>query len=157
MHKFLHDYTYKQVRDAELETTYFWSTFKPFVKLVYFNYEKHVNGYLVKEKPLVQDLYLTSVKAGIFSLQNMCLSDESQDILEKEELTDFMICLPWYAPDDLKDDARLMVEIMSEKVKPHPPTLMNIVKARLASWCMPLEEVMSPSFVDKIHERLYEL
>ena len=157
MQRFLREYTYEEVREAEKMTGFFWTTYKPFVNLIYFNYEQHLDSDLVKEKPLVKDLYLTSICAGIFSLKNMCLSDQMQDILEKEKLTDFLLCLPWYVPNDLKVDARMMVQLMSEKVKPNPPMLMNIVKARLATLYMPLDEVMSPSFTDKIHHRLYEL
>ena len=154
MHKFLCNTTYEQVHEAEEKATYFWSTIKPFVRLVYFCYEKHSSSLPANQNQLLKDLYLTSVRAGIFSLQNMSLSEDYKDIIEKEELTDYLTCLPWYVPEVLREDAELLVQLVNMKIKPQPPQLVNIVKGYLASYCFTLEEVMSPLFIDTLYQRL---
>ena len=154
MQTFLCSTTYNEVHSAEEEATYFWSTMKPFVNLVYFHYNKHINSLAVQQNQVLKDLYLSSVQAGIFSLQSMCLSDDFKDIIEKEELTDYLTCLPWYVPEVLREDAELLVQLVNMKIKLQPPKLVNIVKGYLASYCFTLEEVMSPLFTDTLYQRL---
>ena len=153
MQTFLCNTTYNEVHIAEEKAGYWWSTMKPFVHLVYFHYNKHIK-FLANENPVLKDLYLTSVQAGIFSLKNMSLSDIYKDIIEKEELTDYLTCLPWYVPQVLREDAELLVQLVNTKIKPQPPQLVNIVKGYLASDCFTLEEVMSPLFIDTLYQRL---
>ena len=145
--------TYEEIHEAEKQANYYWYTMKPFVNLVYSHY-KDSNSLPAMENQLLKDLYLTSVRTGIFSLQSMCLSDDFKDIIEKEELTDYLTCLPWYVPEVLREDAELLVQLVNMKIKPQPPQLVNIVKGYLASYCFTLEEVMSPLFTDTLYQRL---
>ena len=155
MKTFLCSTTYDEVHNAEKEAMYFWSTMKPFINLVYFHYDKHINSLAVQQNQVLKDLYLTSVQAGIFSLKNMSFSDDFKNIIEKEELTDYLTCLPWYVPEVLREDAELLVQLVNIKIKPQPPQLVNIVKGYLASYCcFTLEEVMSPLFIDTLYQRL---
>lgn len=149
---FLENVTHDEVHEAEISTNYFWSTFKPFVKLTYFHYAKKArSNKLVEEYPLLRKLYLQSMRAGIFSLKNMCLSNNCKEVLEKEKLVDFITCLPWYAPVELKADAQSLVRMMHGVVPPEPPSLTNIVKAMLASNTLSLDTVMGASFITDIH------
>ena len=154
MQTFLGSTTYDEVHNGEEEAMYFWSTMKPFVNLVYFHYNKHINSLAVQQNQVLKDLYLTSIQTGIFSLQSMCLSDDFKNIIGKEELTDYLTCLPWYVPEVLREDAELLVQLVNMKIKPQPPQLVNIVKGYLASYCFTLEEVMSPLFIDTLYQRL---
>ena len=157
MNKFIHRTTYQQVHEAEEQAEYHWCwcTMKPFVRLIYFHWNNHVNSLAVQQTQLLKDLYLTSIRAGILSLQSMCLSDDCKDVLENEELTDYLTCLPWYVPEVLREDAELLVQLVNIKIKPQPPQLVNIVKGYLASYCcFTLEEVMSPLFIDTLYQRL---
>lgn len=146
MKTFLRENTYDQLHEAELETTYFWSTYKPFVQLVYIHYHRLTSGPLAQKVPLIQPLLLTCLQAGIFSLQNMCLSEDSANILEKEELVDYLTCLPWCVPQELRGEAEVLVRIVGTKIRPRPPTLQNIVKATLACNNVALSEIMDPSY-----------
>ena len=106
---------------------------------------------------MILNLFLTSIRSGLFALKNTCLSEDSGEILEKEGLTDFLICLQWYITEELKDDAHTIVQLMSQRVKIAPPSLVNIVKARIASWCVPLERVLSIEYVDEVRAGVYKL
>ena len=155
MHIFLHNTTFIDVHIAEEQAGYWWSTMKPFVNLVYFHHDKNTNNFLANQNQVLKDLYLTSIRAGVFSLKTMSLSDIYKDQLEKEELTDYLTCLPWYVPEVLREDAELLVQLVNIKIKPQPPQLVNIVKGYLASYCcFTLEEVMSPLFIDTLYQRL---
>lgn len=154
MHKFLHSTTPRQVHEAEVIAGYFGTTFKPYVNICYFDFTRHCNSSVAQDVPLVSDVYLTSVHAGLFGLQNMSLTDDFKDIVDKEGLHDYLTCLPWYTTDRLKDEATLLVQLVNEKIKPTPPRLVNILKGYLAINCgFTLDEVMSPSF---INETLYQ-
>ena len=152
MSRFLQNVTHEEVHEAEISTNYFWSTFKPFVKLTYFHYaKKTTSNKLVEEYPLLRKLYLQSMRAGIFSLKNMCLSNNCKEVLEKEKLVDFITCLPWYTPAELKADAQSLVRMMHGVVPPEPPSLTNIIKAMLASNTISLDTVMEASFITDVH------
>ena len=151
MSKFLKNSTYELVHQAEIETCYFSSTIKPLVRLCYFHYEKEINTPTVQMTPVLKELYFTSVKAGIFSIQNISLSDDFKDIVDKEGLIDYLICLPWYVTKDLKDDAQLLVQLTAAKVKLQPPKLMNIAKACLTSSQFTLDEILSPCFIENLY------
>ena len=157
MRKFLKKYSCQQVKKVEDDAGYSWSTFKPLVHLVYFSYTRHAFTEQVNKKPLIRDLYLTSIESAIFCLNNACSSQACLSILEDEGLTDFIICLPWFIPKELKDRACEVVQLMSQGTKLQPPKLLNIVKAGLASWFLPLGELLSPSFIDHLFNHFYKM
>ena len=152
MQTFLEDHTYFTVREAESKTTYFWSTAKPLVCLAYFNYEQCSNN-----EDMVLKIHSMSVRAALFSLQNICLSNDGGKILEKEGLMDFLTCLPWYITKEVSASANEILEVLLQRgMRFTPPSLLNIAKARIAlSLCIPLDQTMSPEFVDKVRFNLY--
>lgn len=152
VNRFLQNVTHQEIHEAEVKTNYFWSTFKPFVNLTYFQYtKKTTSNKLVQEHPLLGELYIHSMRAGIFSLKNVCLSNNCKEVLEKEKLVDFITCLPWYVPAELKEDAQSLVRTMNGVVFPGPPRLTNIIKAMIAASTVSLDTVMAASFITDVH------
>ena len=156
MHKFLHYTKPELVHKAEVQTGYFDSTLKPYVTLCYFDYERKLRSPLCKEIPLLPQFYLMCVRAGIFSLQNMSHTEDFKEIIEKEGLHDYLTCLPWYMNDEeLREEAEVLRQLVQSKIKSSPPTLVNIIKGCLAiNTRFNLEELMSPSFIETLDQRL---
>lgn len=153
---FLQLYTVEEVLRIEVSAEYFWSTLKPFVNLVYFSYERKINSKLVKEKPLLHELYSYSLRATIFCLTVACTrGSDCIDVLEKENQIDFLICLPWYVNAQFRNEAQALVDVLSSKKRLDPPKLLNIAKARLAtiSGFTP-EEILNKTF--DIHRQFYQ-
>lgn len=150
MSRFLKVSTYQIIHQAEIDTCYFSSTIKPLVRLCYFHYEKAVKSSEVETIPSLKELYFISVKAGIFSLQNISLSEGFKEIVENEELVDYLVCLPWYVHNDLKEEADILVQLTAAKMKLQPPKLISIARACLTSCQFSLDDIMSPYFIDNL-------
>ena len=129
---FIDSTTCDEVHIAEIKTNYFWSTLKPIVKITYFHFETHANHYLVQNYPILRKSIQNSMIAGVFSLGNMILKDNFRTILDQEELTDFVVCLPWILPQEVLEEVRELAYSL-QKVTRTAPKLTNLMKARLAT------------------------
>ncbi len=154
MKKFLKKYSHtEQVKQAEKEAGYSWSTLIPLTNLVYFDFEKQTE--LVTANPLLRDLYMTSVQAGLFSLKIICSSPESIKIMQQEGIIDYMICLPWYINNKLSMDARDIAKLICQNTIPVPPRLVNIAKARICTWQgVTVDDMLSPSFIENVFTQI---
>ena len=157
MKTFLKKYSYSQVKEAEKEAGYSWSTLVPLTRLVYFDYRQQTSSNLVKDSPLVMDLYMTSIRAGLFSLKIICSSPESLKVMEQEGIIDFVFCLPWFVTEELQNDARAIVSLMSQNAIQRPPRLLNIAKAGIAMWHgVSIIDMLSPAFIENVFTQLHK-
>ena len=153
MKDFLDKTSCSEVHEAEIKTSYFWSTLKPIVKITYFHLDSHLANPVVDQYPDLRTLYITSMQAGLFSLGNMCLKDNFQDILDKEGLTDFVVCLPWLCPVQLRPKVQDLLWKLQSTVASSAPKLGNLVKAKLAATILSLDTVLEVDFVHHLHTR----
>ena len=88
-----------------------------------------------------------SLQLAIFTLQNLLGREDHRQILLKEGLLDFVICMPQYVPPSLRPQAEELVQMVvsSPDIPEGPPKLLNLVKARLAKMHFGLEEILSLS------------
>ena len=163
MQKFLQNTTYQEIHQAEVDTQHFWSTIKPILSLVYRtideytpeSYERYVsNSTLFGVEHFW--LYKTSLQVGLLTLKYVAISKNFKEIVEKEGLHDYLTCLPWYMNDEeLREEAEVLCQLVQSKIKSSPPTLVNIIKGYLAiNTRFNLEELMSPSFIETLDQRL---
>ena len=93
----------------------------------------------------VNDLLLQCAEVGVISLQNMMLREETRNILEKEEQIDFIVCMPWFLPQDSNPQKRAcqLVTALGNVMKLEPPSLLNIARAKLAADTFGLEQMLN--------------
>ena len=141
MESFLQANSYKNIREVEISLGYYSSIFTPYVKLAYIPNAPQGGGTSVGK------LQFVSLQLAIFALQNWLGREDHREVLLKEGLLDFVICMPQYVPSSLRPQAEELVQMVvsSPDIPEGPPKLLNLVKARLAKMYFGLEQVLSLS------------
>ena len=159
IHQFLKSADYKKIREHEKKNGYIWSTVTPIVKLVYFPRNNPSWTFCTyKASPVneeMRDLEDLCIEAGIFSLQNMMLCDETRGLLIAELLLDFVVCMPWHLTKGTNAHKRAcdLNTFLGQKMQIQPPSLVNMAKAKLATMHFGLETVVNaPSVHELVHE-----
>ena len=138
---FLQANSYEKIREAEISLKSTCSIFLPYVKLAY------IPNAPQAQRSSVGKLQLVSLQLAIFALQNCLGQDIHREILLKDGLLDFVICMPQYVPPSLRPQAEELVQMVvsSPDIPEGPPKLLNLVKARLAKMHFGLEKKLSLS------------
>ena len=142
MENFFQSTTYQTIMEREVKGDYVWSTFVPYVKLAY-----------IPDTPqpeAVRKLQLLSLQTVIFSLQNMLGRENHRQVLKREGLVDYVTCMPFYVAETFKPRARELVQMLASSgdLQVQAPTLVNLVKAKLAKMCFGLEGVLTMSVAE---------
>lgn len=140
MSQFLESTTYEQIRDCEIKHWYVWQTFMPYVKLAFIPNTIE----LTKDQRTMQIL---SLRLIIFGLQNMLGRSKHREVLLQENLLDYIVSMPWFVPDPLKQQAKELVLMLAgyPDVMMQPPRLLSITKASIAKTHLGLEKVVNLS------------
>lgn len=147
MEDFLKIATYETLREGEIKHWYVWSTFLPYIKLMYFPEPPH------EASDTMNRLHMLSLQTALLSLQNMLGRDNHKEVLLKECLEDYITCMPAYLPSALRSQAEELVRVVSSgNVQLQPPSLVNLVKAKLAKLHFGLVRVVSMSVGEIINE-----
>ena len=150
MSTFLKATTYDVIMKGEVEHWYVWSTFIPYVKLLYMP-----EASSAQLDPLRQ-LTLLSLETVLFGLLNMLGRENHRQVLDCEGLVDYVVLSPSYVPQSLRHLARQLVQLLASSgdLRIQPPALVSIVKARLAKVHFGLERVLKMSVGEIISEIL---
>ena len=148
MENFFQNTTYQAIMEEEAKNGFIYVTFIPYVKLAY-----------IPDTPqpeAVRKLQLLSLKTVIFSLQNMLGRENHRQVLKREGLVDYVTCMPFYVAETLKPRARELVQMLASSgdLQVQVPTLINLVKAKLAKMCFGLEGVLAMSVSELISKTL---
>ena len=113
----------------------------PYVKLAFIPDEAET---LTNDFRTMQDL---SLRLTIFSLQNMLGRSKHREVLLQERLLDYVVCMPWFVPQSLKQQAKDLVLMLAAfpEMNMQPPSLLSISKAYLAKAHLGLEKVVKLS------------
>lgn len=141
MQAFLSSTSYETIRDGEIKQWYVWSTFIPYIKLLY------IPHCPIPSDGMMRKLQLLSVEMILFGLMNMLSRENHRAVLVKEGLVDYIICCPNYVPETLKDNAQKLVHLVTSSfdIRRQPARLTNMVKAGLAKVHFGLEQILSLS------------
>lgn len=150
MRDFLNSTSYETIKDGEIKHWYVWSTFMPYVKLLYLP-----NCPLPKDG-MMRKLQLYSLEMILFGLKNMLSRPNHRAVLEKEGLIDYITCCPDHVPETLKSQAKELVQLVTfdSDIHQQPPKLDNIVKAHLAKMHFGLEQILSLSVSEIVTDLL---
>lgn len=150
MEEFLKKATHQDLMEGEVKQWYVWSTFLPYIKLVY----------LPESSPspsceVTRQLHMLSLRTVLLSLQNMLGRDNHREVLFKEGLEDYVMCMPAYVPEILRGQAKKLVEIaVGWRTLQQPPKLVNLVKAKLAKMHFGLQRVVEMTVGEIVSETL---
>ena len=150
MEDFLKTATYKSVMEGEVKHWYVWSTFLPYIRLLYLPETSQVHD----RSEVMQRLHMLSLRTVLLSLQNMLGRENHREVLLQEKLEDYITCSPTYVPSSLRDQAKELVRIVSNGVQLQPPRLVNLVKAKLAKCHFGLERIVHMSVGEIVNEAL---
>ena len=148
MTEFLATADYRQIMKGEVDHWYVWSTFLPYIKLFYMpkrkglNSNGQTNG--ASSDMTTEKLRMIGLRTILLALMNMLSRSNHREVLWKEQLQDFVTCVPSYVPETLRPQAKELVRIVaSDRYQLQPPKLLNLVKAKLAQAHFGLETVLS--------------
>ena len=141
--------TYQSLREGEIKHWYVWSTFLPYIKLVYLPDPPPEET----TSDNMNRLHMLSLQTVLLSLQNMLGRENHRDVLMKESLEDFITCMPAFVPHALRSQAKELVRVVGGGAyQLQPPTLVNLVKAKLAKLHFGLVRVVNMSTGEIINE-----
>lgn len=149
MEDFLNTATYQALMEGEVKHWYVWSTFLPYIRLVYLPETTQAPS-----SELVQQLHMLGLQTILLSLQNMLGRDNHREVLFKEGLEDYITCIPAYVPGSLRGQAEELVRVVGSGVQLQPPRLVNLVKAKLAKVHFGLQHVVHMTVGELINEAL---
>ena len=125
-----------------LEKQYYWSTFVPFLELIYFP-EAHSLLHESDSITVHKELNILCVRTGLMCMQYVCLADNATSVIKYEGLMDYITCAPWLMPTrPLQTSARCLVLLALDKIALQPPSLTCLIKAQLAAHCCGLQRVL---------------
>lgn len=154
MTDFLNIATYQEVMKEEVKLWYVWSTFVPYIKLIYLKSPPLTNG-TASQSSIMDQLHMLSLRIILLALQNMLSRPNHRDVLFREQLEDYVVCMPSYVPESLKPQAKELVKIVAlGSCHSQPPKLVNLVKAKLAKVHFGLASVLNRTVGEIINEVL---
>ena len=139
---YLHKADPKKITQYEIKYSYMWATLLPYIKLAYLPSTPCNEPML-----LLQDMGLQTILIALHGMLNRAVRRE---VLVKEGLVDFLICMPWYTTGPAKERARAVVRMVQQApdMKLQPPSLLNMAKACVAKHYVGLPTVVQLSVPD---------
>lgn len=142
MSQFINNTKTEAIRKYENDRGTIWATLLPYVKQAYLPNSPTTSD----EIPLLTELQLLSLRVILLFLHSKVSMPMYHALLVKENLLDFIVCLPWRTPPSCRSEARALAsELCSSMPGVNPPRLCNIAKARLAKLHLGLEQVLKMS------------
>lgn len=120
-----------------------WCSLRPYIRLFY---QPTLYTHLLD--PVRRSLHILSVKIILRMLHGTFLRKVHCNLVYKEGMQDYVIALPWVVPANVSQAASDLVSDFASQHPLQPPTLVNIVKGRLASWHLGLDSVVDTSVRD---------
>ena len=101
--------------------------------------------YSKKHKRTTKQLQLQCVEVGVVSLHIALLGEVEKQVLVKEGLVDYIVCLPWCLPRESRAHHRAsdMISYLKGQMQLQPPSLLNLAKAKLASMHFGLKKMLN--------------
>lgn len=138
-------------------------TLKGLINLAYYPYNNPrfscvQTYYSEKHTSTVRHLEQRCVEVGVVSLHIALLGDIEKQVLVKEGLTDYVVCLPWCIPKESRSYHRAtsMISYLRGTMQLQPPSLLNLAKAKLASMYFGFKKMLNTfSMQDLLHEYYY--
>ena len=133
----------KIIIQYQKEVGYFSFTFRPVVSVLYrptYNIQPEL-------QTICQELIVVSLLTG----------KNNHDVLIKEDLLDYVTCLPWHTSGSVQERAKelvTMIPLTTNVRSIQPPSLLNMTKATVAKYYCELDKVLELSVPELVWELL---
>ena len=150
LRSFLKTANYKTLSIFEKDREIFWGTISPLVKALYQKEDKQQTEEVNFFAPCKLTLLLALL--ALLSREYHC------EVLVKENMIDFVVCLPWYTTGVVQERAMELVCMIrrSPDIQYQPPSLLNICKAAVSMYYCGLDDVTSLS-VPELASKLWDM
>ena len=146
---FLQMATPTEIMEYEEKRRFSWSVFFPYVELVYLP-STGLSEVGNKKSNLQSKLQLMALETILFWLHNTLGREIHREILTKEKLLDYVICMPWNVPKTLQHKARMLISLLAPHIPIEPPRLSILAKAKLAKTQFGLKKMMEIQSVNEL-------
>ena len=149
-----------EIRRYEEKVTLAWGTFLPFVQFLYKPLPNIDDQDTKKDSEfnnvdnLRCKLHISCCNVLLHGLENSLGRELHLEVLVKEGLLDYAMCLPAVLPGECQPRARSLVNELSKHRQLQPPSLCTLAKAHIAKAFCGLQSVME---INSIREFLHEL
>ena len=111
-----------------------WQDIFPVMRLVY-SPLSHISSDLAD---------MLCLEVGILGLQIILGRDDERQVLIKQGLLDYLVCLPWFIPERHRAHRRAhsLLDMVGAHVSLQPPSLNTIARAKLAATSCGLKKAM---------------
>ena len=146
--RFLETAHHSLITQYETAMEYVWATFLPYIKLIY-----HPNT-PCREPLLLSETQDMALQTTIIALHSMLDRSIHREVLVREGLVDYLICMPWYTTGSAQQRSRALVRMVQQSpdVDLQPPSLLNMTKACVAKNYCGLQTVVHLSVPDIIQQ-----
>ena len=124
-----------------------WDTILPHMKLLYKPERSDLNSNLIG----------FCKQTVILTLLTMLVTENHRNVMIREGLVDYIVCLPWFTCGEVQKRAKELVSIIREvpDVLYEPPSLLNMTKGAVSIYFCGLEDVMKLSVPELARELYY--
>ena len=135
---------YKVLSLYECKKSIIWDSVLPHVKALY-----------QPDKPELDNNLISLCKQTvIIALLTMLVTENHRRVLVREQLVDYIICLPWHTSGRVQERAMELVAMVREvpDVPYRPPSLLNLAKGAASMYFCGLDKVMRLSVPELARE-----
>ena len=146
MEEMLQQSTIQKIIQYQEKAGYFCLTFKPIINVLY-------TPSTYNTQPELQTICRELIVVSLITKQN------DLKVLIKEDLLDYVICLPWHTSGSVQQRAKELVTTLQQAtdVNIQPPSLLNMTKATVAKLYCGLDKVLEHSVPELVWELLNNL
>ena len=145
-----------EIRQYEEKEKFEWGTFLPYLQYLYkpivelVRVEHSNDGDDIRAK-----LYINCCSILLNGLENALGRELHLEVLLREGLLDYTMCLPAVLPGECQPRARCLVNELSKHRKLQPPTLCTLAKAHIAKMFCGLQAVMEMNSLGEFVQKYF--
>ena len=146
-----------EIRQYEEEEGLDWGTFQPYLRYLY---ESSTIKNITAENlagDIKTDLYIGFYNVLLYVLENTLGRKHHFEILVKEGLLDYTICLPAVLPGECQSRARSLVNELGKYRQLQPPSLCTLAKAHIAKTFCGLQPVMEMNSIGEFVHKYFSM
>jgi hypothetical protein len=141
-----------EIRQYEEKEGLVWGTFLPYLQYLYKS--SNLKNIAIKDPAAERDtnraeFYVSCCNVLLYGLENALGREIHLEILLKEGLLDYTMCLPAVLPGECQPRARSLVNELGKHRQLQPPSLCTLAKAHIAKTFCGLQPVMEMKSIGK--------
>ena len=142
-----------EMRLYEEKEEFFWGTFLPYLRCLYEPSTVQISTAENSDEGdnIRANFHITCCNVVLHGLENALGRDVHLEVLLKEGLLDYIMCLPAVLPGECQPKARSLVNELGKHIQLQPPSLCTLAKAHVAKTSRGLQPVMEMNSIGQFH------